>query len=292
MSKSARIVVAVVIIALIGSTAVLFQKYRQTSANYADVKAAEETARSQYAEAFNSIGEIQDSLNAITAGEKGVALRSQSLQAERRLSEPSRAEVLESISLMNASIQRTKERIGDLEKNLHASGVKVAGLQRMVSNLKKSVVEKEEQVAALTGQVNELQTQVTGLQTTVQEAQDTIVAKNQAIEDRQRELGTVYYVVGDKKMLKQNGLIVSKGGVLGLGKTVQLTGNFNDQVFTAMNTDQELVIKTPATKVNDVKVLSPQPPSSYELVPEGDGVALRILDPVEFRKIKHVVIMT
>jgi len=293
MRGPARIVIAVAMVTLIGATAVLFVKYRQASTNYLDMRAAEETARTQYAEAFNAIGEIQDSLSSIGADEKAVALRSQSLQTERRLSEPSRAEVLESIALMNASIQRTKERITDLENSLHTSGVKVKGLEKMVARLKKSVTEREEQVALLTGQVNELQTQVAGLETTVKQDQDTILAKNQAIDEKQRELGTVYYVVGDKKTLKDNGLIESKGGVLGLGKTVQLTGNFNGQVFTPLNTDQDLVIHTAAAKVTEVKVLSPQPPSSYELRPEGDGsVALHIIDPVEFRKIKHVIIMT
>ena len=140
--------------------------------------------------------------------------------------------------------------------------------------------------------MDQLKTQVVGLQTTVAQDQETIQSKNQTIEEKRKELGTVFYVIGTKKELAKSGLIVSKGGVLGLGKTVQLSGHYDDQLFTAIDTDAERMIRTPASKVKVVKVLSPQPVSSYELTVEGNQVAIHILDPVEFRKVKHVVIMT
>ena len=106
--------VAAVVILLLGVTVVLFMQNRKTAAAYAETKAAEETARSQYAEAFNAIAEIQDSLTAITVGEGSVSLQPQSLSAEQRLTQPTRSQVMESIALLNASIQRTKTRIGQL----------------------------------------------------------------------------------------------------------------------------------------------------------------------------------
>ncbi len=279
----------VVVVLLLGAAAVLFQKYQKTSADFADMKVAEAAARAHYTEAFNAIAEIQDSLNAITVGEGAVRLRPQGLQVEQKLSEPDRREALESIALLNASIQRTKEKIGQLETGLKKSGMKVAGLEKMVANLKQSVAEKQEQVAQLTTQVDSLQTKVAGLETTVQQDQETILAREQTIEEKRRELGTIYYVIGTKKDLSASGIIVAKGGVLGLGKTLQLSGRFDESRFTALDTDQETVVRAPASKV---KVLSPQPTSSYELRVEGKQVELHILDPKEFRKVKHLVIMT
>ena len=187
--------------------------------------------------------------------------------------------------MLSASIQRTKEKISELESKIRKSGVKIASLQRMVTGLKRSVAEKQEQVATLTEQVNSLQTKVTGLETTVQQDQVTI-------EEKRRELATIYVAVGTKKELENNGLIVAKGGVLGLGKTVHLTGRYEQGVFTALDTDQESVVRAPGAKVDKVRVLSPQPKTSYELITTGDVVELRILDPKEFRKVKHLVIMT
>jgi predicted nucleic acid-binding Zn-ribbon protein len=289
MRRPALSALVTAVVILLGATTVLFVKYRKTSADYADMKVAEESARSNYTEAFNAIAEIQDSLNAITLEEGTVRLRPQGLQAEQKLSQPNQREALESIALLNASIQRTRQKISQLEASLKRSGVKVAGLERMVTNLKHSVAEKQEQVAALTTQVDSLHTQVAGLETTVQQDRETILANQEVIEEKRRELGTIYYIIGTKKDLAASGIIVAKGGVLGLGKTLQLSGRFDESRFTALDTDQETVVRAAAAKV---KVLSPQPTSSYELRPEGKEVELHILDPKEFRKVKHLVIVT
>jgi len=73
---------------------------------------------------------------------------------------------------------------------------------------------------------------------------------------------------------------------------VQLTGRYDQGTFTALDTDQESVVRAPAAKADKVRVLSPQPTTSYELRTTGDVVELHILDPREFRKVRHLVIMT
>jgi len=287
MRKPVGLALIAVLVLALGAGAVLYQRYRETDASLKQTQASEEMVKSNYAEAFNAIAEIQDSLNAITGGAS--RLTSGSLSAEQRPTEPNRRQALESIALLNASIARTKDRIGKLEGNLHKSGVKIAGMQKLIDNLKQNVVEKQTQVADLTTQVESLKTTVTGLETTVQENQQTIAANNQTIEEKTHELGTINYVIGTKKELENSGLIVAKGGVLGVGKTIQLSGNYNDSVFTPVDTDQETTIKIPAAKI---QVLSPQATSSYELTVVGNETELHILDPKEFRKVKHLVIMT
>ena len=289
MRRTIQLALFAVIVLLLGATTAAFIGYRKASTDYTAMKAAEESARSQYTEAFNAIAEIQDSLNAITVANGAVQLRAQGLQAEQKLNEPTQQEALESIALLKASIERTKEKIGDLENTLRKSGLKVAGLQHMVAKLQQQATQKEEQIAALTTQVEQLHTQVAGLETTVQEDKDTLAAREQTIEDKRRELGTIYYVIGSKKDLMTSGIVVAKGGVVGLGKTLQLSGRYDESRFTALDTDQEDVVRAPSAKV---QVLSPQPTASYELKIEGKEVVLHILDPKEFRKVKHLVIMT
>jgi len=289
MQRPVQVVVVIVAVLLAGATAVLYQRNEKTTADLNETRAAEVAARSNYTEAFNAIAEIQDSLSAITIRNGDIRLRSQGLQAEQKLSEPGRREALESIALLNASIQRTKDKISSLEKNVKASGVKIAGLQHMVANLKQSVSEREAEVGRLNEQVGTLQTQVTGLQTTVEQDQQTIASKDQTIEEKRKESATILYIVGTKKELTASGVAVAKGGVLGLGKTLQPSGNFNESLFTSLDTDQQTIVTAPSAKV---KVLSPQPLSSYTLVVQGNQTELHILDPKEFRKVKHLVIVT
>jgi len=283
MRKPLQFGAVAVIVLLLGATVVFVQKYQKSSAELRATQAAEETARSHYAEAFNAIAEIQDSLNAITPDEAGRRLRPENLTAEQRLTEPNRQQALESIALLNASIQRTKERIGSLEASLKKSGVKIAGLQKLVANLKQTVSEKEGSIAMLSGQVDSLQVQVSGLTTQVQEHEATI-------EDKRRELATVYVAVGTKKELAAQGVIAAKGGFLGLGKTVQPTGLVSAAVYTPLDTDHETVVPLPAAKA---RLVSAQPPGSYELATGADGkMELRIIDAREFRRVRQVVIVT
>jgi len=287
MKKPVLVGLVAVIAVLLGSTVVLYQKYQQSTTDYTAMKASEQDARSRYSEAFGAIAEIQDSLSAINVG--GTQILPSNLSAEQRLSMPNKQEALDRIALLNTSIQRTKTRISQLESNLKKNGIKVKGLQKMIANLKTDLAAREATVAELTSRVDELNTRVAGLETTVKEDQDTLMARNQAIEEKRRELGTIYYIVGTKKELEDQGLIVKKGGVLGLGKSVQLTGHIDESRFTAMDTDQETVLRGAGEKV---RVLSPQPAGSYLLTVAGKEFQLQITDPKEFRKIKHVVIMT
>jgi hypothetical protein len=289
MRRPVQAALAAAVVLLLGATVILYQKYQKTSADYVETKAAEETARSNYISAFNSIAEIQDSLNAIIPQEGRVQLRSQGLEAEQKLTAPSRQQTLESIALLNASIERTKEKISLLESNLKKSGTRIVGLQKMVANLKQNVMEKEGMIAQLSGRVDSLQTQVTGLATEVADKTATIEDNKATIEEKRRENATVFVAVGTKKQLAEQGVIVAKGGVLGIGKTIQPTGVGTEAAYKPMDTDQETVVPIPSTKA---KVVSAQPPSSYELVLAGNQTELHILDPKEFRKIKQLVIVT
>lgn len=291
MRKTVQFALVAVIVLLVGASAVLFQKYQKTSADLTDTKASEEQARTKYAQTIDAIAEIQDSLNTIALGDTAVNMMSRG-QSEQGMTSGNRTETLDRIAILKASVQRNKDKILALEANLHKSGLKVAGLGKMVANLKKSLDEKEQMVAALSTQVDSLHTQVAGLETTVSEAQDTLRVRDETLEARRRELATIYYAIGTKKDLSTAGVLVAKGGVLGMGKTLAPSGRFNDSVFRPLDTDQETVVHTPADKPTHVQVVSAQPPASYELRMVDGRIELHIIDPVEFRKVKQLVIVT
>lgn len=289
MRRPLQITLIAAVVLLAGVAVVLFLQYWKTSANYADMRAAEESARSHYAEAFNAIVEIQDSLKAIALGDTAVRVLSMELQAEQKPTDLRRRQVLHRIADLDASVRRTKDRIARLERSLKQSGIKVAGLERMIADLKQSVAEKEGFIGQLTGRVDSLQTRVTGLETTVQQDRETILDRERTIEQKRSELATIYCLVGTRQELTRSGVVAAKGGLLGLGRTLQLTGRYDESLLTPLDTDRETVVRTSSAKV---QVLSPQPPSSYELKLENGWVELHILDPSQFRKVKHLVILT
>ena len=151
MRRSVSYALIAVVVVLLGSTAFLFTKYQKANSDFADMKSAEEQARDRYSHTIDAIAEIQDSLNAIP--DSNVKMLSSDLQTEQQLSGPNGQQALDKIALLRASIMRNKARILQLESSLSKSGTKVAGLQKMVENLKQSVTEKEQMVAELSTRV-------------------------------------------------------------------------------------------------------------------------------------------
>lgn len=270
------------VVALAGLSAALFVQYRNGQLALQEARAREDATHRRYESAIDDIAAIQDSLNAITFGEDQNDLSSSGVNEESRLSPNRTDDALARVAMLRTGIERTRERIVELEGRLQASGTKNEGLERMVGQLKSGLKAKEAMVAELTGRVDQLNTQVGSLTATV-------VTQDSTLEQRRRELGTVYYIVGDRRELLNNGAVVAKGGVLGLGKTLDPSGQVNESTFKPLDTDMETVIPIAASKV---RVLSAQPVSSYRIEEVAGGYQLRILDPQEFRKVRHLVVLT
>ncbi len=288
MRKPLQIVLIIAVVLLAVGAAVLFGKVRSQGTQLASTQLSVQQAEDRYNRTIDAIAEIQDSLNAIPVGPGG-AIVPGNLRQEQRMGGPSGQEALDRIAALRSGIEANKTRIVQLESSLKKSGVKTAGLERLIAGLKRTVADKEIEVAQLTSQVDSLHTTVNGLNQTVAEREDTLHTRDSQLEDRRHELATVYYVVGKKDELKKQGVIQSSGGVLGLGKTVLPAANPDPTVFTPLDTDASTTIRIPS---KTARVISAQPLSSYEIVPSGENESeLRILKPLEFRKIKQVVIL-
>ena len=289
MRKPAVIALALISVLLLGATVVFHAKYRTSVTDYAQAIAQEEGTRLRYERAVGEIVAIQDSLNAIVLGQNETALVPAQHVGELHPPDTLHDTVLARIAMLKAAVERTKERIEALDAGLRKSGIKIAGMEKMIAGLRKSVSEKEERIAFLSTQVDTLQTRVAGLSTEVTGLSTEVADQQQVIAERQRELATIFYAMGTKKELTRSGVVAAKGGVLGLGKTLEPSGTINETAFTTLDTNMDNVIRIPSDKA---QVLSAQPVSSYVLQPAGKGaVELRIIDPKEFCKIKHLVIL-
>lgn len=290
MRRPVVVLLALIGVGLLATTALFYSKYQKSEANVAQMTAENQDTQLRYGQAINEIAAIQDSLNAIVLGDDEARLVTGREQGEVPLPATSREQAFQRIEELKAGIARTKERITDLDERLKRSNIRVAGLQKMINNLRANVGEKETMIAQLTVQVDSLETRVAGLTTEVETKNEEIVQKDMEITDRQRELATVYYTMGTKKDLQASNIVVAKGGVFGIGKTLEPTGHVNEASFTPLNTDMETTIRIPA---KEAQILTPQPATSYNLVRVGEEtLELRIIHPHEFRKVRHLVILT
>ena len=151
MRKPVLITLSAVIAVLLGATGILYSKYQNSTKSYTDLQASDQETKNHYGEAINEIAAIQDTLNSI-------ALGSGKLQSETSVAATNGDDAMARIAVIKADIERAKARINELDHQLKKSGVRVAGLNKMVENLKKTVAEREEMVTMLTTRVDSLQT--------------------------------------------------------------------------------------------------------------------------------------
>jgi chromosome segregation ATPase len=283
------VLLALIGVGLLATTALFYSKYQKSESNVAQMTAENQDTQLRYGQAINEIAAIQDSLNAIALGDDEARMITRE-QGEVPLPATSREQAFQRIEELKAGIERTKERITELDAKLKQSNIRATGLQRMVANLRRSVGEKEDMIVQLSAQVGALETRVAGLTTEVATKNEEIVLKDNEITEKQTELATVYYTMGSKKDLQASNVVIAKGGVFGIGKTYEPSGHVNEAAFTPLNTDMETTIRIPA---KDAQILTSQPATSYNLVRVGEEtLELRIIDAQEFRKVRHLVILT
>ena len=286
-----KVVIPVLVVAAVvslGAALSFNQKLAQSRTDYATLQAAEQATNSRYAAAIEEVASIQQSLADIDLGEQGTQALQSELAREQSLSEDRSEQTMARIAEIKAGVERANTRIRELDEKVKAGEIQIAGMEKLISGLRRTVAEKEQKITELVARVDELQNEVVGLETEVAVKDGTIQAQTASLEESRRELGTVYYVVGTKKELSNAGIIESKGGVLGIGRTVKPTGRFDDRQFTALDTDYASVIPVGA---EEARVVSAQPVESYALADNGSGMELRILDPAAFRAVKHVIIV-
>ena len=289
MRRPVVVLLALIGVGLLATTALFYSKYQKSEANVVQMTAENQDTQLRYGQAINEIAAIQDSLNAIVLGDDEARMITRE-QGEVPLPATSREQAFQRIEELKAGVERTKERITELDAKLKQSNIRATGLQRMVANLRRSVGEKEDMIVQLSAQVGQLETRVAGLTTEVATKNEEIVLKDNEITQKQTELATVYYTIGSKKDLQASNVVVAKGGVFGIGKTLEPSGHVNEAAFTPLNTDMETTIRIPA---KDAQILTSQPATSYNLVRVGEEtLELRIIDAQEFRKVRHLVILT
>ena len=279
---------AILVVALSAWVYTLAKEKKAVEGQYVAAVASGDSLRTSFDVALASIAEIQDSVTAILPSESSVMKMSDQVETGGPMTASRKDQVLRSISDLQGSIQRSKEMIAGLETRLGEQDVKIGSLEKIISGLKRTVSDREHMIAGLNNRVESLTVEVTNLKTDVAAGQEQIRTQQQVIEDKRREISTVYYVVDTKKNLKASGVVASSGGLIGIGKSTKLTGQFPQQVFNRVDTDVQTTIQLSGKKP---VVLSGQSSASYEIVPVSEMMSeLRIVNPEEFRKVRYLVV--
>ncbi len=211
--------------------------------------------------------------------------------------------IIKDIQLMNTMLAESSTKIDELEKKLEKSGMDLKFFKNKIASLNKTIEEQNTQIEELkfwfdeqheklvsvTTEKDSLQNKVLAFIDTVQVKDNIIEEKEGVISQQTGELNKAFFTFGTSKELADNGVIEKEGGFLGIGKSMTLVDNFNEDYFTKIDITQQQSFDLNAKKV---KLISEHPSSSYKLI-EKDGLItkLEIETPAEFWKVSHYAII-
>lgn len=261
-------------------------------------------AVSENNELRTELTEITDTVDAI--GEKLTDMREKQVAItgifERAEQGGTRREkLLQDLSVVEEQLEKDKADIAELEERVGKSTQRVRQLQKLVASLRaqleahvnrienlrsiiaaKNVIinEREEELDTTRDQLSTVENDLEQTRTTLEYAESTLdLAQNSA-----------YVLIDYKDNLKDNG-IIAESGIFRKRRT--LMPDFNQDAFTKIHIGTTKEFTVPSSP-GDIKLIPARPESSYTVAKSedsGDVSIITVLDPAEFWKIRHLVIM-
>jgi hypothetical protein len=201
-----------------------------------------------------------------------------------------RDQLMTDIRSLTNRLEEGEKKLAESQDRIERLGRERSGLNTQLTQVRKALADFEvtiknqrETIGALETQVVALQEQNTVLASEKTALQDTVVTMT-------TEVNTVYYTVGTKDELIQQGLVTEEGGsrvlfVFGKrGKTLVPARGLSPEAFTAIDLRDVREIQLPDPEAG-YRIVTHQDLSALETAPDEDGKlfgTIRIADPMRF----------
>ena len=232
--------------------------------------------------------DIESDIKKITARENVLTMQSN----DPEISKDKKAEILKELAYVKEMIDSNKKKLSSLNAQLRNSGIKIASLQSQIDTLTASITLKDNDIAALRTDMENRNVQIVQLNEKVGTMHTALLNDSTKISQQTAEINKAYVVSGTYKALKEKGVLVKEGGVLGMGKTESLQENFkNDNLFTQVD-----ITKTKTIPVNSksAKLVTEHPANSYKMVKDESNKTIayiEIEDPAAFWKLSKYAVV-
>jgi uncharacterized coiled-coil protein SlyX len=211
---------------------------------------------------ITSFNEVESNLDSVAAKQQIIAVNSES-PGELKATQKSRINA--EIASINNLMDQNRKTIAELNRKIKKSSTKNVQLEKMIATLNEQLVTKDRELTELNVRLSSLDAQVAQLEISV----DTLIERNsvqsQTIADETAALHTAYYVIGKSDELQDARIIDRKGGLLGIGKTSKLSGDFDNNKFTRIDYTQISSISVNS----EMKIITSHPSNSYTLEKDG-----------------------
>jgi len=204
----------------------------------------------------NTMGEIQDNLDSLKTKEHILSMNSPESNKNARTT------IMGDITAIDNAIIADNKQISKLEARLRKMQNNDASLKKMIDNLTKEVAQKDADIAMLQSRLNGVSDSMVTLTHNFNDTIAEIRKDRSMMSAMTNQMNTVYYVVGTMKQLKDKGVISKTGGVLGIGRTSELSQKANMAAFTKGDKTQ---ISEVALNGKLLKLVTSHPAGSYNI---------------------------
>jgi len=239
-----------------------------------------------YLQTFN---EIESNLEEIKKRENLIEL---STSDDPQSTTNAKHHIITDIKAINALMLENKAKMEELQGKMQGTS---SHFQKMVARLNERIKEQDGEILAmkeqleemsstnqeLTANLVELNTTLDTLSQTAREQEQLIAAQQETIETQIDEMNKAYIAVGSLKELKEEKVVVTEGGVLGLGKVEKLNEQASPSAFQQINIQEVKEIPLEGKKMEFVTT---HPEGSYVLAKNDQEKVekLVITDPIQF----------
>jgi hypothetical protein len=239
----------------------------------------------EYVRSFNA---IQANLDSIKQMEKIISDQTDASNPEtNKLNEDN---INRDINAIYQLLLKNKQIVDRLKNQLNSRGQKNSELEQMIANLSEQIRVKDLELTALKADLSRKNLQIKDLETNLEAMEALNKQKAAEIEAKINEMNTVYYITGTKKILEEKGIIISEGGLLGIGKTQKIANTPDLSLFTKADLREISALPVFSKKA---ELISIHPAESYQYI-QGDEKqidSLKILHPDDFWSSSRFLVM-
>lgn len=210
------------------------------------------------------LNEIEENLTNVRAREERLLKISSTTENKTNKVDDIKQEIMAIDELM----RKNRENLELLSQRLKTTTGENQQLEKMIANLNSVVESKDLEIQTLLADMEDMNLQINDLYSTVTDLKVDQAEKEITIDQQDKALHRGYYLIGLRKEMREQGILIRSGGFLGLGKVDKLADNLDPSQFTMIDIRENTVFPIDAEKIN---LLTVHPSDSYLIRNSEDG---------------------
>jgi predicted nucleic acid-binding Zn-ribbon protein len=235
---------------------------------------------------FQTLNEIEENLAAVRAKE---ALIADQTADQQEMKADVKERINQSISEINELMDKNKQLINRLNAQVCSSNLKIAELNKAIERMEETIAAKEKEIAELRENLARLNVQIETLNNKVADLEKESKQKDEVIDQKINEMNKAWYVVGDRRDLRDKGIINREGGFIFIGIVTTPAENLIHKEFKEIDLRE---MKEIPVNANRAEIITVHPEGSYEFIGDRPVEKLVITNPQEFWKASNYLVIS